>query len=129
MISMDNFGAWLINEIETRNWSQSSLARKAGISRGTLSNIISGARGRGPDTLKAISRALKLPHEQVFRAAGLLPPKPDTDPWIEEQAHKLTLIPPGMRKIASKFIDSVISDEEAGEKPKQRKSTSTKSAK
>ena len=97
------------------------MAKRARISDGAISRIMSGSRNAGEETIKAIARALKLPPEQVFRAAGLLPPKPDDDPWVEEMSHKLTLIPPNLRDIARNFIESVAADEEEDAKPKTRK--------
>lgn len=41
----------------------------------------------------AIARALKLPPEDVFRVAGLLPSKPDEDEWDRRIQHLLKLFP------------------------------------
>ena len=111
MLSMDNFGKWLLQELENRDMSQSELSRLSGLSRGTLSNLISGTRGRGPDSIEAIARAFKMPPEQVFRVAGLLPPKPDEDAWVEEQAHKLSLLTPGKRPMMSKLLDAMLEED------------------
>lgn len=73
MLSMENFSDWLLKEIEKKNWSQSDLVKAAGISRGTLSNILSGNRGIGEKSLTAIAHALNLSTVTVFRKAGLLP--------------------------------------------------------
>ncbi len=73
MLSMENFGDWLLKELENRNWSQSDLVKAAGISRGTLSNIISGTRGIGEKSLIAIANALNISPITLFRKAGLLP--------------------------------------------------------
>ena len=73
MLSMENFGDWLLKEIEKRNWSQSDLVKAAGISRGTLSNIISGARGTGEKSLISIANALNISPITIFRKAGILP--------------------------------------------------------
>lgn len=70
---MENFGDWLIKEIENRNWSQSDLVKAAGISRGTLSNIISGTRGTGEKSLISIANALNISPITIFRKAGMLP--------------------------------------------------------
>lgn len=78
------FGNWLLKELERRGWSQSLLATKAGLSRGTISNIMNGTRGVGEETLNGIARALQLPPETVFRAAGLLPPEPEYVPLLDE---------------------------------------------
>ena len=65
MYTMENFGDWLLKQLKDRNISQSELARLAGISKGTISNLINGTRGAGQDSLSAIAHALKLPPELV----------------------------------------------------------------
>src|SRR5688572_16111414 len=87
MFAMENFSEWLNNELEVRDWSQADLVREAGIARGTVSNILSGTKGVGEDTLNAISRAFKIPPAEVFRAAGLLPPDPDNDETLDRIEH------------------------------------------
>lgn len=89
MFSMEKFNAWLLQELSKRNWSQSDLSYRANISRGTLSNILSGSRKIGTDVILAIARALHLPPEAVFRAAGILPPTPEADALTEEGLHIL----------------------------------------
>lgn len=84
MFSMEKFGQWLLDELEKREMSQSDLARRSGLSQGTISNMISSTRGVGPDSLRAIAKALRLPIEQVYRAANLLPPPPDVDEEMEQ---------------------------------------------
>jgi len=85
------FKEWLVYQMEQRGWNQADLADEAGISRGAVSHIFSGARHPGIDMLNAMSRALQLPAEQVFRAAGVLdepaqpasdPPPPNLGEWI-----------------------------------------------
>jgi transcriptional regulator with XRE-family HTH domain len=74
MLSMEiTFSEWLQTEIEKRGLSWNKFAENAGLSSGTIYNIRDGTRGVGENSLKAIAMALKIPPEQVFRAAGLLP--------------------------------------------------------
>jgi transcriptional regulator with XRE-family HTH domain len=94
MISMENFGDWLLREIKKRDWTSSDLAKAARISRGTLSNILSGTRGLGNNTINAIAKALKLPPEQVYRAAGFLPPKSEEEELIEKIKYIFETLPP-----------------------------------
>jgi transcriptional regulator with XRE-family HTH domain len=89
------FSEWLMNELNKREINQSELARLSGISRGAISHIINGVRQPGPEVCDAIAKALKLPPETVFRAAGLLPPKPEIDQKIEDLNHLLRELPPG----------------------------------
>ena len=81
---MKDFSTWLLNILQERKMSQSELARSARVSKGTISNLVHGTAGVGPDSLNAISRALKLPPEIVFRAAGILPPERASEEVIEE---------------------------------------------
>lgn len=73
MFSMANFGGWLLEELERRDWSQSDLSRKSGLSRSTISNLISGNRGLGKDVALALSDAFGLPLTDVIAAAGDIP--------------------------------------------------------
>ena len=84
---MQNFGSWLLNILQERKISQSELARLAGISKGTVSNIINGTSGIGEDSLIAIAKALKLPHDLVFEKAGKFPPKLELSPTKRKLAH------------------------------------------
>jgi transcriptional regulator with XRE-family HTH domain len=73
---METFGDWLAQEIRTRNWSLSDLARAAGLRPSTLSQVITGTSSAGPAVCRAVAKALKIPEELVFRQAGLLSPLP-----------------------------------------------------
>jgi transcriptional regulator with XRE-family HTH domain len=86
---MENFGTWLLFELEKRGLNQSDLSKLSGLSRGTLSNLVNGTRGFGPDSLAAIARALKLPAEEVFRAAGILPQVKEKSAQISKFDHLL----------------------------------------
>lgn len=97
-VEAEKFSNWLFGQLREKSWSQSQLAIRAGISRGTLSNILTGNRRAGEDTLRAIAKALKLPPELVFRKAGLLPPKPATESEVEVLTHLLMLLPPEERQ-------------------------------
>jgi transcriptional regulator with XRE-family HTH domain len=118
---MERFSEWLLQELKTRGLTQSDLARSAKLGSGTLSNIMSGNRKVGQDTLAKIAFALRIPPEVVFRAAGLLPPHSD-DPWVEKQTHRLSQIDdPTLREIANNFILSMVEQEDAKRKNKKLK--------
>lgn len=82
----NGFVQWLDEELARRNWRPADLARAAGISTGSLSQIYSGTRNAGPDIANAIARGLNLPPDTVFRHAGLLPesPGPAVDSILQE---------------------------------------------
>ena len=84
-----DFSEWLGAQLESRHISPAELARKAGIDKGIISRILNRERRPSPESLEAIARALRLPSETVFRAAGLLPSRAKADPLIEEGLHIL----------------------------------------
>jgi transcriptional regulator with XRE-family HTH domain len=84
---MEIFRDWLIEELDRREWSAADLARNAGISKGSISNILSGNRQPGNDICEAIAHAFKIAPEIVYRRAGLLPPARDVDERTQELVH------------------------------------------
>ncbi|CAK0772693.1 XRE family transcriptional regulator [Gammaproteobacteria bacterium] len=81
---MVNFPAWLDRELSAKNWTRADLSQVAKISQSALSLIYSGDRKPGPEVCNAIAQALRLPPDEVFRAAGLLPPKSETTELIDQ---------------------------------------------
>ena len=104
MFSMENFSDWLLNELKKRDMSQSELARIANLGRGTISNVMSGTRNVGQDTIIAIAHALKLPTETVFRAAGLLPPQSPETELIQQITHLTLELPEHEQQDVLEFI-------------------------
>ena len=70
---METFTEWLLEEMGRKNMSQQALAQKSGITPAQVSRIISGQRGLGEKSLKAIAHALNISPVTIFRKAGLLP--------------------------------------------------------
>jgi len=83
----DKFATWLVGELEDRNWSMSELGRRAKLSHSTISNLISGARGRGEHSCRSVAEAFGVSPEMVFRLAGLLPPTAERNSQLEELNH------------------------------------------
>jgi transcriptional regulator with XRE-family HTH domain len=90
---MEKFGSWLLNELASRNMSQSDLARACEITTAQMSRIISGERNAGKGTLTEIAHALKLPVDLVYEKAGLLPPKLELSPIKRKLAHLAEKLP------------------------------------
>jgi len=78
------FADWLLTEMKRRRLSQSELARRSGISRSTLSNIINDQRGYGEKTVIAIAHGLDVPESIVLQAAGILSDKQEISGTTEE---------------------------------------------
>ena len=81
------FSVWLEGVLRDQEMSQAELARKAGVTRSAINGILTGRRGPGPDLCKALAVALGIPEEIVFREAGLLTHKPETDEQTERLLH------------------------------------------
>lgn len=79
------FATWLDKELEKRGWNKSELARRANVGQSSISLIYSEKRNPGVEICLAIAKALDLPPEEVYRAAGLLPKK-DPHSVLEEKA-------------------------------------------
>jgi transcriptional regulator with XRE-family HTH domain len=116
---------WMIEEREKRGWNQADLARKAKLTRTTISDYEKRIRPN-PDirALTRISEALGYPGDVLPRVAGLLPGEPDYDQWAETTAHKLRKLSPRLRSVADRMIDGLLQEQESNEKPKPK----TKSA-
>jgi transcriptional regulator with XRE-family HTH domain len=107
------FSEWLQAEMDKRGWSQSDLARYADLNRAVINKLLNGKSHPQPPTLESISRALKVPIEVTYRAAGLLPTNPDTDDTIEEAIHVLKSIQSAQRKAtAVALLKALINEEE-----------------
>ena len=81
---MTDFAEWLEIQLSERNWRPAELARRTGLDTGYISNLLNRERNLGPRAGRAIAHALDLPEELVFREAGLLSPKNEEPPEVEE---------------------------------------------
>jgi transcriptional regulator with XRE-family HTH domain len=66
------FGKWLHVQLKNRKWTQAELARRANLSRSAINGVIQGVRRPGRDILGALAKALTLPPEEIFAAAGVI---------------------------------------------------------
>jgi transcriptional regulator with XRE-family HTH domain len=79
-----DFTTWFFEELRRRDWSQSDLSERSGISQGAISKVIQGQRNPGLDFCMGIAKAFQVPPEVVMRSAGILPPVPEIDEEREE---------------------------------------------
>lgn len=103
MLAMD-FSNWLLEQLQKTGWNQSELASHAGVTRTAISDVISGRRKAGSELCIAISQALKLPPETVFRYAGLLPPIPPNTEQKGELLYLFEQLPENQKQIAIDYI-------------------------
>lgn len=93
LTTMETFAEWLQKELNSRNMTQSDLSRTAGLGSGTLSNILRGTRSIGYEAVLKIANAFNLPPEIVFRAAGMLPNKPEKKEIVEKILYVISELP------------------------------------
>lgn len=68
-----SFQEWLNEQLRLEGWTQADLARIAKVDGGVISRLLTGERSPKPETLVSIAKAFRLPPEQLFRIAGVLP--------------------------------------------------------
>jgi transcriptional regulator with XRE-family HTH domain len=78
------FSHWLSNRMQIAGLNQSKLAHHTRINQGAISRLLSGKNAPSPESCKEFARVFKLPIDEVYRAANLLPAHPDIDEDFEE---------------------------------------------
>lgn len=108
-----DFSEWLQAEMDKRGWSQSDLARYADLNRAVINKLLNGKSHAQPTTLEAISRALRIPLETIYRAAGLLPASADNDDAADEAVHIFKSIQSSQRRAtALALLKALIMEED-----------------
>ena len=109
------FSSWLNAEMGKASLNQSELAKRANINQAAVSRLLAGTTTPSAETCNAIAKALKLPPEQVYRAAGLLPPKSEHDELVERAEHMLRSFKTEQyRQIALATLEALLVQEEKG---------------
>ncbi len=103
----NEFVTWLTREADKRGWSNSELARRAGLAPATVSLVISGQRRAGWDFCAGIARAFGIEPDNVFRRAGLLPPLPESVAEGEEAKRIIRSLPDHVRSMAMRMLRSL----------------------
>jgi transcriptional regulator with XRE-family HTH domain len=115
-----DFSEWLNKQLDQRGWSQGELARRAGISQGAISNVLSGKREPGADFCMKVAQALGEAPEKVLKLAGILPASEAEIREIrtEEMLAIYRTMTPGQKKEVWRFIKFLLQsreDKENGE--------------
>lgn len=88
----DNLVAWLIAQRDERGWSFREIARRAGISHTTISQVVAGQRVPTFDFCADVARALGEQPETLLRLAGLLPARIHLSEYDDETRRDVELI-------------------------------------
>ena len=87
------FGTWLSEKLLELKMIPADITRATGLDSGVLSNLINNKRFPSVDTCKSLAKAMGIPLEEVYRAAGILPKKPDVDAVSEAILHLVLSLP------------------------------------
>jgi transcriptional regulator with XRE-family HTH domain len=93
LMGSTEFTEWVNEEVEKRSWSFRELGRRAGLSSGAISKVMTGAALPGWELCKRIAIALDVPPEYVFSLAGLLAPKPEETASLRNLLHVAAQLP------------------------------------
>lgn len=80
----DELATWLKQEMASHGWSLRELARHAGISHTAILNVLKGHTRPSALFCTKIAQALRVPAEEVYRRAGLLPAVPPEEASLLE---------------------------------------------
>jgi transcriptional regulator with XRE-family HTH domain len=98
------FPQWIIEQLESREWSRAELARRAGLSQSVIYEVLSGNANPGYKLCVSIGKAFELTPESIFRAAGLLPAYLDIDDKIRQILDEVAKLPKDDREEVLAFI-------------------------
>lgn len=70
---------WLNNKLTEKGWTQADLSKRAQVSTAMISSVLSGRREPGINFCNSIASVLRVPPEDVYRLAGLLPSEPEPE--------------------------------------------------
>lgn len=117
MIDRQGFRDWLLAELEKREWSQTYLADRIGLTRQAISNMINRGTIPNHETCLDIAEAFHIDPQEVYRRAGLLPPKSPHEEHIERIYYKLSKLEDDDRKQVEEYIEFMLQrNEGAGKK-------------
>jgi len=78
IMGSEEFTTWLREEVKHRGWTFRELGRRAGLSSGAISKVMTGTTDPTWEFCAKIAQAMDMSTVDVFRQAGLLPPIPET---------------------------------------------------
>ena len=124
MVNRSALSEYLSNQLRTRGWSQSDLARAAKVTRAIISKLINQTTDPQPVTLIAIAKGLKVPVNTVFEIVGWIPPDEDLTTEEAELIHVFEKLPVDDQLeiigIARLKLERQKGKQEHAEDPKQR---------
>jgi transcriptional regulator with XRE-family HTH domain len=112
---------WLQSNLDRRGWSQSELARRAGLSSATVSDILSGNARPGFNFCRKVARAFELRTEEVLRIANLLDPLPPETSLFEQARYYFNQLSEDEKDIILSQMRALVERRERKEREKQER--------
>ena len=104
---MDNFSAWLQDQLNKKKMNQAELAEATHTTPATVSRLMGGTRKPGSKLCISIAKVLDVSPEEVFVVAGLLPKK--TSSQIPDTVlYKYSILNKNNQSLAVSFMDLLI---------------------
>lgn len=88
LTDMSEFITFVNNELNARGWTANELGRRAKISSGGISLVLTEQRNPGADFCVKVAHALNVQPEFVLRLAGILPPVSEP---VQNESEMLTV--------------------------------------
>jgi len=86
---VNEFGRWLQRRMDERDLNQPGLAIKLGVRHSTVNRWLNGSARPRPKYLRALTRVLDIPPEEVYEALGDLQKKRGAqDPRLDEDSRE-----------------------------------------
>lgn len=100
------FSTWLNDRMREQDLSQSELARASGLTRQTINYYLS-AKSKQPDefALQKIAKGLRLPLEEVYRAAGTPTSIPTKSVLIDRMLNIYESLPPEEKENVLEYVE------------------------
>jgi transcriptional regulator with XRE-family HTH domain len=119
---VDSLTEWIESRQAAKGWTQAELARRAGISQGAISRVLSGSRGPGIDFCKAIAKAFGVPDSEVLHLAGFIDNPPDNIPGQDEMAYIYAHLPPERQEELRNYARYLLDQQDKRDAPAARPS-------
>lgn len=112
----NSFGEWLREQIKKSGNTQVEFSRKIGITQSQLSRMLSGERGTSNETLESIARILRIPIEEIFRKADILPSTQINTEYQERLAYIFDQLPTTEKKMLVDYAGFLLAQIESNNK-------------
>lgn len=114
--NLSNFVDWLNLVMNEKNITQADIAKTGYVTRGAVSALlVKRIKSVGVDMCRAISAASGIPLATVYSKAGILPPDPGRDPWVEAQKEIISQLTGPRRSLAERLLQGLLDEEHAQE--------------